>query len=188
MSFDLYVWKGPVVATGEEAGELVRRSFTEGDVVFEPSPDVLRFYEELTERYPPLESFPEAQLVAGTAVTYWSDSPERSNRVVSMSLQWRVPDGVVEYIGDLATKHGLILFDPQGPDVHRPGVPDERTPFGAQGAIQATIAGLAGLALAVAAWFVSIPILSGILIVVGLFFAVMAVYALITELREDRRR
>ena len=182
------VWKVPVVATGEEADELVRRSYREGDVIFERSPDVLRFYDELTERYPPLESFPESELAAGTAITYWSDSPERSDRFVAMSLQWRVPDDVVEFIGDLATKHGLVLFDPAGPDVHRPGVPDERTPFGVAGAVQATVVGLAGLLLAIVAWFLSIPIVSGILIVIGLFLALMAVYTLVHEFRERTRR
>jgi uncharacterized membrane protein len=187
MSYDLMVWKGPVVATGEEADELLRRSYAEGDAVFEQSPDVLRFYDELTERYPPLESFPESELVAGTAVTYWSDSPERSDRVVAMSLQWGVPDDVVEFIGDLATKHGLVLFDPAGPDVHRPGVPDERTPFGAAGTVQTIVAGLAGLLLAVVAWLLSIPILSGILIVIGLFLGLMAGYTLVRESRGRNR-
>ena len=52
------------------------------------------------------------------------------------------------------------------------------------GAIQAAVAGGIGLVIAVVAWFLGIPVLSGIAIVIGGFLFVMAVYTFIHEGRK----
>jgi hypothetical protein len=56
------------------------------------------------------------------------------------------------------------------------------------GAIQAGVAGLAGLAAAVVAFVVSIPIVSGIVIVIGGFMAMMSIYTFVHEGRAAMRR
>ena len=53
----LYAWKLPLVTDPDEAKRLVG---LEDETVFEPSPDVTRFYAELMERLPP----PEVAVVA----------------------------------------------------------------------------------------------------------------------------
>jgi hypothetical protein len=57
VSFDLYAWKRPLPSLEDEALALI-----EGDEsAFEPSADVLRFHDELLERYPVLEWDGEAE-------------------------------------------------------------------------------------------------------------------------------
>jgi hypothetical protein len=131
MSFDLYVWKGPIVRTGEAASALVGRSL-DATSPFDPSADVVGFYRELIATYPPLEAFPEADLIAETATTHWSVSPGPSDRFIEMHLQWGTPDKVLDFITALARRHALVLFDPQGPDVHLPDDPEEWPPFHAR--------------------------------------------------------
>jgi uncharacterized membrane protein len=61
---------------------------------------------------------------------------------------------------------------------------DESTPFGVGAFVWAALVGFAGALLAVVAWTLSIPIVSGILVVVGGFLSVMAVFTLVHESRE----
>ena len=55
------------------------------------------------------------------------------------------------------------------------------------GAIQAAVAGGIGGVIAVVAWFLGIPLLSGVLVVVGGFMVVMAVYTFIHEGRKGTK-
>jgi Flp pilus assembly protein TadB len=55
------------------------------------------------------------------------------------------------------------------------------------GAIQAAVAGGIGGAIAVVAWVLGIPVLSGLLVVVGGFMVVMAVYTFIHEGRKTAK-
>src|SRR4051812_28117966 len=118
MSMDLIAWKEPAVASEEDAAAVVRRSNESDDAaVFAPSEDVLRFYDELMARFPAVdrESTPEEDP--------WASAPERSDRVIEMSLRWSVPDQTLDAIVALARKHGLVLYDPQGPSLHSPEQP-----------------------------------------------------------------
>ena len=56
--------------------------------------------------------------------------------------------------------------------------------FWPAGAIQAAAAGGAGGAIAVVAWFLGIPLLSGLLVIVGAFLFLGAVYTFIHEGRK----
>jgi hypothetical protein len=55
------------------------------------------------------------------------------------------------------------------------------------GAIQAAVAGIAGAGIAVAAWLLGIPIVSGVVAVIGGFMFVMAVYTFIHAGRNAMR-
>ncbi len=56
------------------------------------------------------------------------------------------------------------------------------------GAIQAAVAGAIGAAIAIVAWLVGIPLLSGVLVLVGAFMVVMSVYTFVAESRKRMRR
>ena len=56
--------------------------------------------------------------------------------------------------------------------------------FWPAGAIQAAVAGGIGLVIAVVAWVVGIPVLSGIVVLIGGFMFVLAVYTFIHEGRK----
>ena len=53
--------------------------------------------------------------------------------------------------------------------------------FWLAGAIQAAVAGSIGGLVAIVAWFVGIPVISGVLVVIGGFMVVMAAYTFIHE-------
>lgn len=174
---DLYVWKGPVASSEDEANDLLV-----GDPdLFEPSDDVVRFYDELLARYPALESFCEDEI--DTAETYWSVTPERSDRLIGMNLRWRVSDQMLNAIVELARKHELVLYDPQVPPRAR-RVADRADPPDPLVLRQALIGLLIGAVLVVGGWVVPIPVLDWIAIVIGAFLVLMALYSVVAWMRE----
>ena len=65
MSYDLWVWKGPVPRSGGAFIALIGR-FEEGDEgVFEASPAVRAFADEILARYPALEDLPDEAVDEG---------------------------------------------------------------------------------------------------------------------------
>jgi hypothetical protein len=53
--------------------------------------------------------------------------------------------------------------------------------FWPSGAIQAAVAGGLGAVIAIIAWVVAVPIVSGVVIVIGGFAAVMAIWTFVVE-------
>ena len=83
-----------------------------------------------------------------------------------------------------------MVFDARSRRVHLPleeMAAHASATFWPGGAIQAAVAGGIGGAIAVGAWFLGIPVLSGLLVVVGGFMVVMAVYTFIHEGRKTAR-
>jgi hypothetical protein len=175
MSMDLYVWKRPRVTDEDEATRLLE---LDDENVFEPSADLERFYAELLERFPPPESFTAVEL--DTAEIPWAESPEGSNRLVSLSIRWSAKGEDLDTIVELAREYELMLYDPQGPSFHSPADPDEDKPcvptLGeyARGALLTCI----GLLLMVLAWKASIVVLSWIVLFVGGFVTLVSVFSL----------
>jgi len=166
MSMDLYVWKRPMVSE-DAAPQLLERFYEEGDTsAFEPSEDVSRFYDELVAMYTDFEG-------------------ERSDRIIDLSLSWIVPDDILNGIVALAQKHDLVLYDPQGPSFHSPVEllvePIRRDPA----VLRQTLIGLLiGVVLVVGGWFVPLPVLNWIALVIGVLMVAMALYSIVVWLRE----
>lgn len=179
MSFDLYAWKKPLPSSEDEARRLL-----EGDEsAFEPSGDVLRFYDDLLERYPALESDGVAEL--DDAQSTWGVTAERSDRLVGLNFTWSVPGEVIDEVVALARKLDLVLYDPQGPDFHSPAVllvePLRRDPAVLRQALVGTLIGTAVLGVGIV---LPVPVLDWILIVVGGFLVVMGVLSVVDWVRE----
>jgi hypothetical protein len=182
MTYDLLVWKSPVVSDQDVARAMVDVWLADERGPFEASGDVSRFYDALLAKYPPLESLTQ-ELHDTSRSSPWAQTPERSDRVVAMSFVWSVPGEVIDDVFALAREHGLVLYDPQGPDIHLPGGSDEAARR--EGFTWATLVGIAGALLAIVAWRLSIPILSGVLVVVGAALALMAIATVIHVARES---
>jgi hypothetical protein len=177
MSFDLIVWKEPAVTTEEQASSLVNRFHESDDPgVFRASEDVLRFYDELLQRCPALEAFDDDD--RRVAESPWSVTPERSDRVIELNIRWGAPDAMIDTMVELARKHQLVMYDPQGPTLHSPVVEDEPQDIAGQ-VKQALIAGAVGLLLIVAGTVIPIRFLGWPIIGIGAFLVLMTVYTLV---------
>ena len=177
MSFDLYAWKRPLPSSEDEA-----RGLIEGDEsAFEPSEDVVRFYDELLARYPILEWDGDEEPEGTT----WGVTGERSDRIVGLNFTWSVPGEVLDEVVALAQKFELVLYDPQGPDFHSPTElvvePMRRDPAVLR---QALVGSLIGVAVLVVGLVLPVPVLDWILIVIGGFIVVMGIYSIAVWLRE----
>ena len=176
MSFDLVAWKGPAVKDEDEAHALVRRfDVSEDPDIFDQSEDLLRFYDDLIARYPALETFDDDD--EGLKRIPWSETPERSDRVIEISIRWSAPDEALDTIVELARKYDLVLYDPQGPAIHSPEMDG---PEDVAGQVWFALRGGGiGVLLIVAGAFIPYRLVSWPLFVIGGFLVVMTVYTLI---------
>jgi len=180
MSPELYVWKAPIPADAEEAAALVRAWQEAGGTaaaaatteLFESSDDVEWFSRELTGDAPPI----------------WNpDRPatrEHPTRVITVPLEQASLRETLAEVYGLAAKYDLVVFDPIRGVVNQPlaeMAAYASATFWPRGAIRAFVAGAGGAILAIGAWLIGIPILSGIAIVIGLFLVAMAVFTFALE-------
>ena len=189
MPFDLYVWKFPRDLDADRAEALIESwQGTSGDRSlgpFEPSTDVGWFYRELlNDDLPGLEASSDAVPNASRKPILLSATDEPAARVVAMRLSPATP---IDSIVGLAAKYDLVLFDTRSRRIHLPldeMAAHASATFWPAGAIQAAVVGGIGGVIAVAAWFVGIPLLSGLVAVIGGFMFVMAVYTFAHEGRK----
>ena len=186
MSGTLIVWKAPRVADEDDAARLLGDYYETGDEsAFEPSADVARFYDEVMALYPPLEGL---DLDDPELAPSWSSTPERSDRIVSMDYVWSAPDALLEDVQRIAREHGLVFYDPQGPVVMDPEeveteyVPDKRE------ILRVVLLFLGSVLAAIGAWYVSITVVSWLVVVVAGFLALMAAYTLYVYARQGLQR
>ena len=194
MAFDLYVWESPRDLDADRVEALLeswRAAGGEpGQSPFEPSTNVAWFYRELIKDVPGLVASSDALPDPSKAPIWLAMSPDpQPARIVAISLAPTAPPDTRESIYSLAAKYDLVLFDVRTRSLHLPlsemGAHASAT-FWPGGAIQAAATGGIGGLIAVVAWFVAIPVLSGLLMVVGGFMVVMAVYTFVHAARQSR--
>jgi len=184
--FDLYVWQSPREVDDERAASLVRAWEAEGEdpatAPFQASTDIAWFHRELTHDAAGLELVSDADPNPSARPVWLATNDEPAARIVAIRI---TPSATVDDVDDvfsLAVKYDLVLFDRRSGRVHFPmqEMADYAdATFWPGGAIQAALAGAFGLLIAIAAWIVGIPILSGIVIVIGGFMFVMAVFTFV---------
>ncbi len=184
VSMDLYVWKHPFTTDEDEAQRLITH---EDESVFGPSAELERFYAELMELFPPPEAFTVEEQEQNPVP--WADSPHGSDRLVWLSIRWSAKGEDLDAIVELARKHDLVLYDPQGPSFHSPADENEGVPsvptVGSY--VRGVLLAAFGLVLAVLAWKASIPVLSWIVIFAGGFVAFVAMSTTLAVAVQDWR-
>jgi hypothetical protein len=56
-----------------------------------------------------------------SAESPWSSAPlDRSDRFIAVGLGFSAGDDVIDWIQELARKHGVVMLDPQDGTVYRP--------------------------------------------------------------------
>jgi len=146
----LILWKAPVVRQVEEAEALLNPYYKNGDdSAFEPSSAIATVADELRRLYPwreltneetvaqmsdeerarwKSEALKEIRGVEGGEP--FADLPfDQTERLLLVDIVWSAEDKVIDDIIRLAREHGLILYDPQGPDVHLPDDPVDDGPL-----------------------------------------------------------
>ena len=120
----LILWKAPWVDNPSDADDLLKDWLETGDESeFYPNEDIRRAAEMLRSRWPdeydgePPDNCP------------WADMPfEQSDRLLAIHIRWGADDEAIAAIYVVAKKLGLILYDPQGPDVFVPTDPIDPGP------------------------------------------------------------
>jgi hypothetical protein len=148
------------------------------------------FYREVVKDLPGLEASSDVAPNRSKAPIVLSTRPEAPARVVGLRLAPDTQPAELEAIFGLAAKYDLILFDRRSGRVHRPleaMAAHASATFWPSGAIQAAVAGVIGGVIAVVAWFVGIPLLSGLFVLVGGFLVAMAGYTFAHVWRKTMR-
>jgi hypothetical protein len=159
----LILWKAPLVDDSDAAKRLLQPYHERGDdSAFEPSPDLARMADELRERFPEGEDSPWA-----------SFPPDQTDRILVLDIRWAADNDVVDEIAELAQDYGLVLYDPQGPDITLPGQPVEPAPperIRLVDYLKIVPIGLAAAGVFWLGWWIDVPVLNWILMIVGGFF------------------
>jgi hypothetical protein len=187
VTFDLYAWKSPRDLDADGAAALVQRWHDEGaDPAagpFEPSSDVGWFHRELVNDRTGLELVSDANPTPSTKPVWLSGGDvEPASRLVAIRVGPEATGDDLDDVFSLAAKYDLVVFDARSGLVHVPlkemAAYADAT-FWPSGAIQAAVAGGFGLVLAIVGWFLPIPIVGWILIIVGGFLFVMAMFTFV---------
>ncbi len=198
MRFDLYAWAAPRDLTAEEAADRIEAWEARGgdptDAPFEASSDVAGFYRELEHDLRGVAGFEllaDAEPHTGRGPVWLQTDPPPPAHVAAITLPRGSADALREILEEIlgsGTKFDLVLLDANNGVIHQPlaeMAAYASATFWPRGAIQAAVAGGGGLLAAIAAYLIGIPIVSGIVIVIGL---VMFVLSVVTFAAETRKR
>jgi hypothetical protein len=195
MRFDLYAWEAPRDLDVGAAASLVESwEAAGGDPAtspFEPSSNTGWFARELARDTPEVELLTDSPRWDARGPIWLQTEPAPSARVVAIRLTDSTTRDALEDILGLAAKYDLVLYDARRGAVTEPlaALRDYASAtFWPGGAIQAGVAALGGLAIATIAFLLSIPVVSGIVIAIGGFVAIMSVYTFVHEGRAAMRR
>jgi hypothetical protein len=191
MSFDLYVWKAPPDLDAQNAEAQVTSWQEAGadpsSAPFESTTDVGWFYVELTEGEPGVETTSDAVPRTSRTPIWLGTSEVQPARIVAIRLSNERWHEELDTIFGLAAKYDLVVFDPRERRLHRPLeelAAYASATFWPRGAIRAAVAGGVGGVAAVVAWSLGIPVISGLVTLIGGFLFVMAVYTFVHEVRK----
>ena len=177
----LILWKAPVVDDPDEAAELLQPHYEHGDdSAFQPSGALAMVADELLRRFPDADDGP------------WTDGPpESSGRLLVLGIRWHADDAVTDAVVELARQHNLVLYDPQGPSVHLPSDlvdPGPAEPPSLVDHLWIVLVGAAAAGVFWLGWWIDVPVLEWILMLVGGFFVsvvLFLLYILIFEPKEE---
>ena len=119
MSCDFGVWFPSQQLDSSAAGELYG-SLCQGDTSgVEPSSAIDAFFLELTSIHPEIDDVPE-EAVGDMDRCPWSIAFDRSPGHLIMCCVWSKAEYVEALIKRLASKHGLVVYDPQASAITYP--------------------------------------------------------------------
>jgi hypothetical protein len=115
MSYDLALFSTKVGTTNEEVAAYYV-TCCEGEVLDASADRALECaFAEISECYPDLDALSDDQVDDSP----WSCGFEKGPRHLFMYMRWSRSEDMSEFISQVAGKHDVILFDPQGSDSFR---------------------------------------------------------------------
>ena len=168
----LILWKAPVVDDPDEAARLLEPYYERSDdSAFEPSPDIAAVSKELLRRFPDLQNGP------------WADElpPKQVDRVLLLTIRWSADNAVLNAIIGLAREKDLVVYDPQGPSLYLPRDPVETEPVPPPSVgdlLKVTAMGIVAAGVFLLGWWIPVPIVGWILMIVGGFFVSVVLFLL----------
>ena len=125
MSYDLAVWYSSRPIGEDEAQAILTRLCAGEAALNEGEAAVAAFYRDLCSAYPEIDEYPAGEIERCP----WSSAHDRSPYHVLVSMRWgEAADAAAELVPELAAKHGLLCYDPQGPAVFLPPSIDSDEP------------------------------------------------------------
>ena len=196
MKFDVYVWAAPRGLDAAAAADLVQDWEAAGgepsQSPFEPSTDIGWFRRELGSSLPWLEVTSDAVPKPSRLPIVLSPDDEPPARVIAIHLP-RDADALRDALGEiysLAVKYDTVVYEPARGAIHEPNremAEHASATFWPRGAIRTVVAIVIGLGVAVAAWQLGIPLLSGGVALFALFMVAIFVVTLVSEGRKGLR-
>lgn len=191
MTYDVYLWRGPRDIDEQQAQALLDAWHAAGadpaTSPFELTVDLGWFYRELHVEHPEIDAVTDA-VPSGRRTPVWaSGTDEPPARLVAVHLpedDEATAQAQLEDIASLATKYDLVVYDTRNRRLHRPTeelAAYASATFWPRGAMRAAVVGGIGLVVAIVAWQLGIPALSGVAAVVGGFLFVMALLTFALE-------
>ena len=196
--FDIYVWAAPRDLDADAAGELVAAWEAAGgdpaQAPFDPSGDIGWFHRELVKDLPWLDVTSDAIPNQSRLPIVLSPDNEPPARVIAIRLP-RDDGGArreaVEEVYSLATKYDAIVYEPGRGAIHEPNremAEYASATFWPGGAIRTVVALVISVAVAVIAWQVGAPLLSGAITLFALFMVGIFGFTLVAESRKGLAR
>ena len=182
---NLILWKGPIVREPEEAEALLKPFYDrDDDSAFEPSEDIRRCADELRRRFPddPSPDPPDEG-------SPWAELPfHQSDRLLFLTLRWSAGDDVLDSIAELADKHLLVLYDPQGPDILLPEyLVEPEPPPGPADWVRFTLFALGSVGMLALGQWLTVPVLAAVLTAFGGFLTAVVLFILVMYIARGGR-
>ena len=118
MNFDLGIWQAEGPLSAAEASRIYA-SFCRAETparVVRNSPAVNAFYADLIAKWPE---------TGNKELCPWSGPLHHSASHVLLSCVWSKAENVLLQVAEVASRHGLVVFDPQSEEVYLPETEDE---------------------------------------------------------------
>jgi hypothetical protein len=196
--YDVYVWAAPRDMDADGAAELIATwEVAGGDPAhapFDPSTDIGWFHRELMRDLPTLDITSDAIPNPSKLPIVLSADDEPPARIIAIRLprdDQRGRGDALEEIYSLATKYDTIVYEPARNAIHQPNremAEYASATFWPGGAIRTLVALVIGVAVAVIAWQIGIPLVSGVIALFALFMVGVFAFTLVAESRKGLAR
>ena len=119
MSCDFGVWYSETPLTSKQAATIYAALCEQWPFLEGENPAVHAFYNELTRRWPELDTVPDEK-IDDKDYCPWSCAISHSGMAVVTACVWSMAGTVGSFVEELATKQKLVFFDPQSERVVLP--------------------------------------------------------------------